>query len=141
MWIKLTATAALIVTLALAAHWGIAQPVGPANQILCTQISSKTLAAGTTSLVSGVSNKRIHVCGWTISSNSTNPTIMFSTGTGPTCTSPPITVNYVLGVKGEINVNHLQYAFFSTPLGQDVCATIGGSGTPEVFISFYYVQF
>lgn len=134
---------AVAITLLLGwAAYSLAQVGGSPNLIYCNRISASNLSAGTTEIVAGVAGRNIHVCGWTINSNTVNPTLEFAVGTGPTCTNPlPNIPTYFLGGAGTITVNHLETAFVSLPAGLSVCATVTGGGVPSVSLSFYYAQF
>lgn len=130
---------AAVAGLALAGLAGdalLAQPVGPPNEIWCNRTSFGSGGPGTTPAVTGVTGRTTNICGFLISATAA-ATVFILTGTGATCGtgSVSITGNHAIPAGAFINFA-TGNAWYSTPAGNNVCLTIGGTG-PIQFTIFY----
>jgi hypothetical protein len=135
----------LVIGFALACAGAQAQPanVGPPNAIQCNQVAvANVVSATTTSLVAGVANQRVFVCGWHVTSTQSAAntfTIEYGTQGGP-CTSPTVlTPNFVVTSTAP-SADHQTFASFQTPTGAQLCVlTTGTTVGTAVFV--YFAQF
>jgi hypothetical protein len=142
---KLRAALLSILWLACAAP-AFAQQVGPAVQVYCNKSASVTVAtATTTSVVAGVANQSIFVCGWHVTSTqAATTTFQFEYGTqGGPCGSPT-TVTPAFNVTSTApSADHISIAAIQVPQtagGNQLCVVSTGA-TVGLAILVYYAQF
>ncbi len=117
--------------------------VGPTNAPLCNKIATAAPAsATTTSLIAGVANQVINLCGWHVTSNQSTVTtfqIEYGTQGGP-CTSPT-TITPAFSVTSTApSGDHQQSAVYTVPAGAQVCVVTTGTTVGQQII-LYYSQF
>lgn len=115
--------------------------VGPANQIICNQYGTFTVAsATTTSIVAGVAGQHINICGWHVTTTqaAATDTFQFEYGTqGGPCTTPT-TFTPALSVSNAApSADHIDWASYSTPLGTQLCVVTAGTTVAVTGIVFY----
>lgn len=115
-----------------------AQGLG-AQSLVCNKVAvSATLTVGTTQLVTGASGALISVCGYVFEGIGAG-TVQLVAGTGASCTTPTnITGNFVTSTTSLV-VDHIASAFFSSNLGQSLCAVVTGAAS-VVVVDVYYAQ-
>jgi hypothetical protein len=138
---KLLGILAFCALLALGPSCPKAQVVGPNNNIQCSQYAQFTVAvAGTSSLVNGVAQKIIYICGWHVTSTGTS-TFQLEYGTqGGPCTSPT-TITPALNVNSTApTADHIDYASLNIPAGAQLCLVAAGT-TVQLAGVVYYGQY
>ena len=119
----------LLVALALAALCGPASPqgtiVGPGGLILCPQLATLAVGPSTiTQIVAAVTGKAISICGWHITNTGATGTFSLSYGTGANCGTGTTAVVPPQNVTSTAPAtDHIDYAFFTTPVSQALCIT------------------
>jgi hypothetical protein len=128
---------ALLIYLGLASA-ALAQGLG-AQPIVCNKVVvTATLTVGTTQLVAGATGQLADVCGFVIQGIGAG-TVQLVAGTGASCTTPTnISANFVTSTTSLV-VDHIATAFFSTALGQSVCAVVTGAASVAT-VDLYYAQ-
>jgi hypothetical protein len=133
----------LLLALTLLGTHSHAQQVGPPNLIVCNQTAQASpVAAGTVSLVDGVANQRIYICGWhATSTQSTSTTFQFIAGTqGGPCGTPTNLTPAFSVTSTEPSSDRTDYAQIQTPIDQQVCVVSTGATVGQA-VSIYYAQF
>jgi hypothetical protein len=99
-------------------------------------------AAGTLSLVSGVANQRIYICGWHVtSSQTTSTTFQFVAGTqGGPCGTPTNLTPAFSVTSNAPSADHIDYVTMQTAPGQQLCVVTTGTTVAQAIL-VYYVQF
>lgn len=138
----LAAISALGLLAILNAQPAMAQGVSPNQMFGCNQSAIYDAStAGATKLVTGVSNKRIYVCGWNILSGGTvNVSLIY--GTGGTCGSGTTSITPAFQLTAQISeVDHLPVytGIAAVPASNDLC--INASGGVAVQAIVYYTLF
>ena len=115
--------------------------VGPPYQPICNAVAQGAIVTGSSiQYVTPIAGKFIYICGWhvTTSAASGTSTFQISTGTTGTCPATAMTPAFSLSNTAP-SADHIDFAGFATPLGQNVCVTAGGIGPNQVLI--YYGQY
>jgi hypothetical protein len=116
--------------------------VGPPNQILCNKVATFSGLSANTVLISAVTNQRIIVCGWHVTSTSaTSTTFSITAGTQTTtpCDTGTITFTPALNVTLTApSADHVDFGVLGTNLSQAVCITPSNAGISGLV---YYSQF
>lgn len=135
--------------------WAQGGLVGPPNQILCNKTAtlSPTSINSVFSLVPGVTNTNVFICGWHFTTQSAATTQSFQILQGPSSTGTPCgagtgssgmtsqTLTPSLSVSGTApSADHIDYATIQTSLtGQQICVGVqNGSNISGVV---YFSQF
>ena len=117
--------------------------VGPGNLIICTKTAQASpAAAGTLSLVNGVANQSIFICGWHVTSNQTTSStfqLVYGTQGGPCSTPTNMTPAFAV-TSNAPSADHIDYVTIQAALGAQVCVTSAGSTVGQAVL-IYYNQF
>jgi hypothetical protein len=123
--------------------------IGPANAILCSQISNNNLTGTgstvTTSLVAGVAGQTIVICGWHVTqSGTTAGTFQLEYGTqGGPCTSPTVLTPAFSVSSTAPATDHIDYASLSVPKSSatqlnQLCLVTTGAATSTLQIGIWF---
>jgi hypothetical protein len=131
-------TLAMGLLLAGLAH---AQPtVGPPNLFGCNQTAIVSAAATTTKVVTEVTGKAVHICGYTVAAGAAAGGWQIISGTGATCGTNTVNITAAYTIAINTGLSSLaSYAQFSTAAGQAICVITTGTGPTS--LTLYFAQF
>jgi hypothetical protein len=114
--------------------------VGPGQPILCPRIATLAVGPATiTQIIAPVTGQAISICGWHVTNTGATGTFSLSYGTGSNCGTgtqlfvPPQNVTNTAPAT-----DHIDYAFFTTPVSQAICIT---PSVATVAAVIYFNQF
>jgi len=99
--------------------------VGPGQFVLCPK--TVTLAVGPsaiTQILAAQTGQAIFICGWHVTNTAAAGTFSLSYGTGSNCGTGTTTIIPAQNVTSTAPAtDHIDYAFFNTPVSQALCIT------------------
>lgn len=102
------------------------------------QVSQAAVAS--TTVVAGVANQSIQLCGWAVSAGAATGTATLTYGTGTNCGTSTGTAQPIrsLAINSGF-VDHVPFVNQVLPVANDLCLTTTGTGPTSIII--YYAQF
>lgn len=137
---KKLGAALLTLWLAYAAPAFAENTVGPTNQVICNKFAIQSAStAALVSIVPGVANQSIFICGWHVTNSAASGTFTLSQGTGTNC----VTTNTVLTPAFNVSstapsTDHISYATIGLTQGNNLCIISSGI---TLQIEIWYSQF
>lgn len=112
------------------------QSVGAAP-LVCNKTVQVSQGAVALTRIIAANGATISLCGFAYNTGAAAGSMQLSTGTGSNCGTGTVAITpaFALGINGVL-VDHVEFAHFSAPPGNDVCLTTSGTGPSQLLIYF-----